>query len=1232
MFKELFLFEIRQGFKKISTYIFFSIFFFMYFLIGLISSGVIPIESGDSNVYVNSAAAVASTLIGLNQNIFGLMNSLMLVSLMANAIQKDYEYNMHPLLYTKPISKSGYYFGRFSGAFTITLFVFSAQVIGYLIACLLGTGNDQVGPFHLYNFIEPFLIFTLPNVLILGIIFFVLTTFTRSTLSAYFFCIVLLVLRSITDTITADIDNKTLAAILEPFGHEAFQKVTQYWTPDEQNTLLIPFNAEILVNRLLWLGIALGITIIGYLRFEFSQFLNPISFLKRKTKTSVVPTVASHSLSELPEVQTDFSAKSRWKQLFYLAGFEFKKMVKNSFFLIICAVGIGAMFIIYRFSGVIFGTETYPVTYNILEIAGSLFQFFILILIIFFSGTIIWRDRDNKENELIATTPVSDYQLFFSKYIALIYVTILLLFAIMVTGIAIQFTRGFNDIHILEYIKTLFGFRLLGLSITIGLCLALQVLTPNKYLGFFLSVFFTLILTIAFNLLKWTNPLYQFNSSGPVMGYSDMNGYGHMIFSFLILKTYWLAIVISIALIAIRFFPRGKETSLRARFSLSRFSIPKSAKLVFWCSIIVACGMGSFIYYNIKVLNKFRTAKQEKELLVDFEKKYKKYQCTLQPRIVESKVDVAIFPYERSIHVKGFYILKNKHNVSIDSVILNYNSEQDYKELAVAAPNIIVFDDTELGFKLVKLSTPLAPGDSIKLNFEFEDAPHGFKSKNARTTIVYNGTFINNSIFPLVGYSDKFELNSNKERKSYGLKEKPRMAPVNDSLARMNNYLSGDADWIRFETIVSTSPDQIAIAPGYLQKEWTENGRRYFHYKMDCTILNFYSFISARYEVKRDKWIDPLHPDKPVEIEIYYHKEHTYNLDRMIRSIKSSLSYYTKNFSPYQHKQVRIIEFPRYNAFAQSFPNTIPYSESIGFIAKVDDKNPESIDYPFYVTAHEVAHQWWGHQVIGGNVQGSTLMCETLSQYSALMVMEKEYGKAAMKKFLRYEMDTYLQQRTLEGKKELPLMLCENQQYIHYNKGSVVMYALKDYIGEDVLNNALKKYIQKNAFQQPPYTNSVEFVNALKEVTPEHLKYIITDMFETITIYENYVKALSYKKTAHGKYIVSLTLGCAKFKSDSIGKSIPVNTNDYVDIGIFALQNAKDGNTEKELLLYKFKMDQPEKTVEFMVDEKPFKAGIDPYCKLIDRNPDNNTCEFGKTPGHAELGAGIKKEPVKKKK
>src|SRR3546814_8282243 len=121
----------------------------------------------------------------------------------------------------------------------------------------------------------------------------------------------------------------------------------------------------------------------------------------------------------------------------------------------------------------------------------------------------------------------------------------------------------------------------------------------------------------------------------------------------------------------------------------------------------------------------------------------------------------------------------------------------------------------------------------------------------------------------------------------------------------------------------------------------------------------------------------------------------------MIESAKKSLDYYTREFSPYQFRQLRILEFPSYAQFAQAFAGTVPYSESIGFIADLRDE--DDIDYVFYVTAHEVAHQWWAHQVVGANVQGATMLSESLAQYSALMGLEDESGPRERGNFLRDE-------------------------------------------------------------------------------------------------------------------------------------------------------------------------------------------------------------------------------------
>jgi ABC-2 type transport system permease protein len=400
-------------------------------------------------------------------------------------------------------------------------------------------------------------------------------------------------------------------------------------------------------------------------------------------------------------------------------------------------------------------------------------------------------------------------------------------------------------------------------------------------------------------------------------------------------------------------------------------------------------------------------------------------------------------------------------------------------------------------------------------------------------------------MMPFLGYQEGFELGDPDKRKEQGLPEKPLAHPIDDMRARQNTYIAADSDWISFKASVCTAPDQIAIAPGYLEKEWEQDGRRCFAYSMgDTKILHFYSFLSARYE-------RPARPAQGRRHRDLLPEGPRVQPGRMVDSIKKSLDYFQANFSPYQHRQVRILEFPRYASFAQSFPNTIPYSESIGFIARVRDDDPEDLDYPFYITAHEVAHQWWAHQVIGADVQGATMLSESLSQYAALMVMEDEFGPDKMKKFLAYELRGYLQGRGFERRRELSLMRNEGQGYIRYQKGSLVFYLLKDLLGEDVVNKALARLIREQAFKGPPFALADDLVDILREVTPPDLQYLITDLFEKITLYDN--KASEPEVTAKdGKYHVRFKVNIRKLHAGDLGKEEAVPFDDYIDVGVFA--------------------------------------------------------------------------------
>ena len=479
----------------------------------------------------------------------------------------------------------------------------------------------------------------------------------------------------------------------------------------------------------------------------------------------------------------------------------------------------------------------------------------------------------------------------------------------------------------------------------------------------------------------------------------------------------------------------------------------------------------------------------------------------------------------------------------------------------------------------------------------------GFENRVRVMQLNENGTFFNNlDLLPRIGYSPDFELQDRSDRKDHDLPPKERMPRLSaDSAARMQTYLVANSDWVNVRTVISTSLDQIAIAPGSLTRTWEENGRKYFEYVVDHRSMNFYSFMSARYEVLREKWQD-------VDVEVYYHPSHAVNVPRMANSIRKSLAYYSEHFGPYRHHQARIIEFPRYQTFAQAFPGTMPYSEGIGFIA--DLRDTADIDMVFYVVAHEMGHQWWAHQLIGADMQGSTLLSESMAQYSALMVMEKEYGRARMRKFLKLESDRYQRSRGTEELKEVPLLEVENQGYIHYNKASVILYCLRDFVGEDSLNKAFKNLIDTFAYAEPPYPTALDMYRELDKVVPDSLDYLLQDGFKRITLYNNRVEEAKARMLPDSTYEVKLKLWGEKNHADSLGRETPAEMNDWMDVSILRYpavgRKADKSLNDVPLLQRRVRLKSGWNELTFVVGKKPMQAVIDRDNLFLDRVMQDN--------------------------
>ncbi|PRC93245.1 ABC transporter permease/M1 family aminopeptidase [Solimicrobium silvestre] len=1191
MWKEFFKFDLRYQLRQPLLWV--VAFVLAALAFGAATSDEITVGSAIGNVNRNAPVVIVQFLAMFSQ-----LSMFVVTIFIAGAVLRDSEIGISDMIFATPMRKLDYLMGRFLAGMGACLMIFLIISIGIMLGPLMPwVDSARVGPFLIQPFIYGIVIFVLPNLLFMSGLLMLLAATTRSIIYVYVGVIAFFVLSIMARVLTRDVNNEWLASLIDPFGMSAFGRMTRYFTVQESNTILPSVSNYLLVNRLLWSAVAL-------LMFAATVFLFKPQragtgrrwFGKAVVKTAEEPGVIVSTVEHM-QVDVVFSPSTAWKQCWSILFFDAKAIFKSAPFLVILMFGMMNFIAGASLGGKLYGTNFYPVTRQMLETLSGSFNFLLIVIVTFYAGELIFKERQAKIAEVINAMPMPNWVPLAAKCTALVGIVISFMTVGALVGMCIQLVKGGTTIEGLLYVKgVLLGampFVLMGLF-----AIGVQVIFNNKFIGYLLMIllFVSLMLT---GMMHFEHNLYNF-AGLPAIQYSDMNGYGHFLTGWSWFAVYWSLFVVALLIIAAAFWERTLSPDWRARMRLAVLRLKAGSGIALALSLSGFAMTGAWIFYNTNVLNKYIPSDVEMDNQASYEKNYRQYKDLPQLKVIDVKAEVDIFPAERRVAIQGHYVLQNKTALPLDTLRIQHDPRFETKWLNLPQHQTTL-EDKELGFMIVKLAQSIAPGANLALDFSVSDTHQGFTNSGKPDRVNLNGTFISSDMyFPHFGYSTNMEMQDRYERRKRGLGEPDRANKLENVAALVNHVGGQDSDWVNFDTTVSTSADQIALAPGYLQKTWTENGRRYFHYKMDKPGLFFFSYQSANWEVKKGDW-------HGMPIEIYYDKKHPYNVDRMIYATQKSLDYYTQQFTPYEHHQVRILEFPRYERFAQSFANTVPFSEEIGFIA--DLRNKDDIDYVYYVTAHEVAHQWWAHQVIGADVQGATMLMESMAQYSALMVMEKEYGREKMRRFLRQELDTYLQGRGGEKIEELPLNRVENQPYIHYRKGALIFYRLRDEIGEEPLNRALKRYLQDKAFQQAPYTTSLELLDYIRAETPPEKQALITDLFEKIVIYDNRVTEATTVHRPDGQWDVTMKLHLAKMEVDGKGKETPRIYDEPAEIAVFSRAKGADEKDEKVLYIAKRVLQGSDPVVTVTVKEQPFEVGVDPYNKLIDRVPGDNRKE-----------------------
>lgn len=1187
---EFLRFELRQQLRSPLLWLMGALFAAMAFAGA--STDAVQIGGSVGNVHRN-APMVAVQFLG----IFTLIGMLFTAMAINGALLRDFEQGTAELIFASPIRRRDYVAGRILAAVIACLLVYVLIGFGIFIAQFMPwVDAERLGPVSLYPFAWTFAVIVLPNLLFTAALLSLLAILTRSILWVYIGVLGFFILLGVSAVLLRDLDNVWIATLSEPLGMRAFGRTIRYWAADQRNTQLPAIGGYLLANRALWLGIALALFGACFALFKTERSGTGRGW--RKAKSLAASAEASTMLSgegakPLPKISPTFGASTGIAQFLHQLRFDTVGVLRGIPFIVMLAFAMANFIPSAIFSQSLYDTPIHPVTSQMLEALRGSYSLLMAIILLFYAGELVWKERGAKIHEVSDAMPVPNWVPLAAKFTVLIAVVACFQLLGGITAMLIQVAKGHAQIEFSLYARALLVDSI-GLILMGGMGLCLQVFTGNKFAGYGLLILI-IIGRLALPGMDFVHNQYNYGQATEAP-YSDMNGYGHFLVGRLWFQTYWGLFLLLLLLLSAALWVRGVGGSPRERLRLARQRLSGPLGVATAVSLLAFLAVGSYLFWNTNIRNDYLSPDDTLDLQARYEREYKQYKTLQQPKIIATAIEVDLRPEIQTMRATGTYRVRNPYAKPITDLHIGMVDDKSLVSIDMGGATLVKHD-APLGYRIYRLKSPILSGAERIITFKVEIAPNGITNDLAQTQIVDNGTFFNSSAFPMFGYNDDAEIKDRNERRKRNLGEPRRMPKLEDQAARANTYLTDDADWIDFKTTICTAPDQIALSPGYLQKEFIRDGRRCFSYAMDRPMLNFYSYLSARWQVKKGRY-------KDIPIEIYYDAKHAYNVDRMIEAVQKSLAYYETHFTPYQHRQVRIIEFPRYADFAQSFANTIPYSESVGFIADLSDK--DAVDYVFYITAHEIAHQWWAHQVIGANMQGATVLSESLAQYSALMVMEQEYGRGKMRKFLKYELDNYLSGRGGEVVEELPLYRVENQPYIHYRKASLVFYRLRDEIGEDALNRALKKFLQDKGYQQPPYATSVELLDYIRaEAGPQH-DGLIADLFEKISFYDNRVESATAKKRADGKYDVVLDLHAAKLYADGKGKETPGKLDDWIEVGVFARGPSGKEDDEKVLYLKRHRITSGQPKLTIVVDAEPYEAGFDPYNKLIDRVSSDN--------------------------
>jgi ABC-2 type transport system permease protein len=1109
-----------------------------------------------------------------------------------------------------------------------TLCVVSVLSIGLMLGILSpNLDQEKISQFSLNHYLWPWLVFVLPNTIIATSILVAVTLKKQNAFATYITAISLFIffwvsMMFIGAPVTGSMVFKdpsvvSVFALLDPFGASAFFEQSQFWTPAQKNEQLFSLSGSLLLNRIIWLSIALAVFLyLGKVVIQHFQPSENTSSKKRKSSQNksklinAIPSFVSAQLKkhfEAPLVITDTKGlKFQLLALLTLSVIEIKKIVGQWAFrvLVILVTGlaiVGMLMAVGGFSGGIFSGR-YPTTVLLVSYSTEAFTPLVTAIIIFYSAEKIWQEKLLKADSFIDSSPVANATIYGAKLLSLFFIPLFLVAMNIVVSIVFQLS---NDYYRFEFAHYLSLFYFIAVPVLIQTVLIFFIQTciassrfANKYLGMMISAIVIVLLAVSSGLFGFEHPLLKINKLPSLLRIdSDLVGYGDSGIKFHYLAGFWGIFALIIAGLTVLKWNRGewyKTSYFSGKRKLpshsSRTNKLTNAKLtrVYLPALLVGLlAFGLFIQVNIPVSNDYQTMDKSFDDQALYECKYKQYQSLAIPQVSQMKLAVDFYPSQQSYSVKADYLLINTGNAAMHEIFVT--ARVPLQSIEIANATVSLNDSTtNWSVYLFTLKQPLLSGESLAMSYQLSQSSSAFAINKG---IVSNGSYLNHSGFePLMGYIEQIEIKDKFERENRGLTAK--------AVSKTNRTKSTDKGKFitqkrTFEAVLSTSIEQTAVTSGQLVKTWQKNGRNYSHYKMQKAIYPLVDYISAVYETKSIE-------HNGLVVEMYFHPEHGENIDEMLRATKATLDYATTNLGPYAFDSLRILEVPEYHPFGgKATSGIVALSESL-YTENYNDG--ADINNTARNTIHEVMHQWWGEKLAPKITQGEGVLVESLTKYMEAVILEKMYGNNMARQLTKYTQRRYFSGRAYAATAEVGLIEADHERYLTYGKGPVVFAALKELLGEKKLNAALKQLIENHKYTLSATTD--DLLRALFDIADDSQKGLIQDWLTKVIEYDLAINNAVVSELADGRYEVVIDVKALRLSTDKDGLVSEIGIDESIKV---ALYRAYPGRRNTEVISIKNQLiNQTNLTVTLIVEDKPSYVMIDPNYTRLDKDLSNN--------------------------